>query len=140
MSLLRVVDPVRGRIVIDGIDITKVRVDELRSRITLLPQDALLFAGSVRHNIDPFDEYSVSVSSGYSSRVVVKLILLILNQDEACLHALRRTHLLAADPSEPGTSTPGSTGSLSFGLHTEIAAGGVSLSAGQQQLVSLARA
>lgn len=64
MSLLRVVDPVGGRIVIDGIDITKVRVDELRSRITLLPQDALLFAGTVRHNIDPFDEYSVSVFSG----------------------------------------------------------------------------
>ena len=62
MCLLRVAAFDVGKIMIDGLDITKVRLDELRSRITLLPQDAVLFAGTVRHNIDPFDEYSVSLS------------------------------------------------------------------------------
>lgn len=60
MSLLRIVDPLRGRVIIDGIDITDINVDQLRSRITLLPQDAVLFSGTVRHNIDPFNQFSVS--------------------------------------------------------------------------------
>lgn len=42
------------------LDITSVPLDVLRSRITLLPQDAALFSGTLRQNIDPFDEYSVS--------------------------------------------------------------------------------
>lgn len=49
MSLLRFVDPHKGRIIIDGIDITKIGTYDLRSRITFIPQDATLFAGTVRY-------------------------------------------------------------------------------------------
>jgi len=48
MSLLRFVDPVRGKIIIDGIDITTIGTHDLRSRVTFIPQDATLFAGSIR--------------------------------------------------------------------------------------------
>ncbi|KAF8345519.1 multidrug resistance-associated ABC transporter [Amanita rubescens] len=49
MSLLRFVDPASGRIVIDGIDISKIGLHDLRSRI-----DAALFSGTLRDNLDPF--------------------------------------------------------------------------------------
>lgn len=61
MSLLRFVDPCEGSITIDGLDITKVALEDLRSRITFLPQDAVLFSGSLRENLDPFREHSVSL-------------------------------------------------------------------------------
>jgi len=40
---------------VDGIDLATVSLTELRSRISMIPQDAVLFSGSVRFNIDPFD-------------------------------------------------------------------------------------
>jgi ABC-type multidrug transport system fused ATPase/permease subunit len=48
MSLLRFVDPAKGRIIIDGIDITSIGTHDLRSRVTFIPQDATLFAGTIR--------------------------------------------------------------------------------------------
>ena len=48
MSLLRFVEPSKGRILIDGIDITKIGTRDLRSRLTFIPQDATLFAGTIR--------------------------------------------------------------------------------------------
>ena len=47
-----------GRILIDGIDISKVDKQALRSRVTFLAQDPVLFPGSMRHNLDPLDEYT----------------------------------------------------------------------------------
>ena len=43
-----------GSILIDGIDIATLGLYDLRSRMTIIPQDALLFNGSVRDNLDPF--------------------------------------------------------------------------------------
>lgn len=48
MSLLRFVEPTKGKIVIDGIDITTIGTQDLRSRVTFIPQDATLFGGTVR--------------------------------------------------------------------------------------------
>ncbi|TDL15864.1 hypothetical protein BD410DRAFT_816853 [Rickenella mellea] len=54
MSLLRFTDPASGRIIIDGIDITTIGVHDLRSRVTFILQDATLFSGTIRENLDPF--------------------------------------------------------------------------------------
>jgi ABC-type multidrug transport system fused ATPase/permease subunit len=51
MSLLRFVDPTEGKITIDGIDVTKIGLEDLRSNITFIPQDASLFSGTVRDNL-----------------------------------------------------------------------------------------
>ncbi|HEY6644242.1 ABC transporter transmembrane domain-containing protein [Povalibacter sp.] len=49
--LLRFYDPVSGRIVIDGVDITRARPEDVRQRIGLVPQETVLFGASARENI-----------------------------------------------------------------------------------------
>ncbi|KAF2746360.1 P-loop containing nucleoside triphosphate hydrolase protein [Sporormia fimetaria CBS 119925] len=58
LSLLSTVVPESGSITLDGIDLATVSRQTLRSRITFLAQDPVLFPGSMRKNLDPLDEYS----------------------------------------------------------------------------------
>lgn len=59
-SLLCIVELCEGQILIDGQDIRKVGLAKLRSNIAVIPQDPVLFSGSVRTNLDPFHQYSDS--------------------------------------------------------------------------------
>ncbi|EIE75466.1 hypothetical protein RO3G_00170 [Rhizopus delemar RA 99-880] len=61
LSLFRFMEPVEGRILIDGHDIHKLALNELRSRLTIIPQDPVLFSGTLRSNLDPFNQYDDSV-------------------------------------------------------------------------------
>lgn len=58
IGLFRIVEASGGRIVIDGVDISKIGLHQLRSRLTIIPQDPVLFAESIRRNLDPFEAYS----------------------------------------------------------------------------------
>lgn len=58
LGLFRIIEAAEGQIFIDGMDISKLGLHELRSRITIIPQDPVLFSGSLRMNLDPFDSYS----------------------------------------------------------------------------------
>ena len=53
LSISRIVELFGGCIHIDGIDIAKLDLHELRRRITVIPQDPTIFKGSVRFNLDP---------------------------------------------------------------------------------------
>ncbi|KAG5675829.1 hypothetical protein PVAND_005699 [Polypedilum vanderplanki] len=58
LSLFRIIEAAGGKIVIDDINIAEIGLHSLRSRLTIIPQDPVLFSGSLRMNIDPFDSYS----------------------------------------------------------------------------------
>ncbi|GAA5926884.1 uncharacterized protein JCM15063_000395 [Sporobolomyces koalae] len=112
-SLLRFSEATEGKIFIDQLDISKVSLDVLRQRITYLPQEATLFEGTLRENIDLFSDHS----------------------DDDCLAVLRQVHLLSGDGQREELE-----GNVVIKLTTRVAAGGTNFSAGQRQLIAMARA
>jgi ABC-type multidrug transport system fused ATPase/permease subunit len=128
LALFRFLEPRQGSIRIDGIDIGKIRVQDLRSRLAIIPQDPVLFSGTVRSNLDPFDEHG----------------------DDELKEALRRVHLTSDAPPTPdpsgsgsGTLTPdrnAQNANVFESLASAVSEGGQNLSQGQRQLLCLARA
>ncbi|OQV14982.1 Multidrug resistance-associated protein 1 [Hypsibius exemplaris] len=80
LSLFRLIEAASGHILIDDLDIAKIGLQDLRSRITILPQEPVLFTGTLRLNLDPFRKYS----------------------DEDLWHALHHSHLKSFVNSLPG--------------------------------------
>ncbi|OXB81823.1 UNVERIFIED_CONTAM: hypothetical protein H355_015020 [Colinus virginianus] len=58
LGLFRINEAAEGDIIIDGINIAKIGLHDLRFKITIIPQDPILFSGSLRMNLDPFDQHS----------------------------------------------------------------------------------
>lgn len=56
-ALYRLNELETGSIRIDGLDISQMGLYDLRSRLSIIPQDPVLFQGSIRRNLDPFDQY-----------------------------------------------------------------------------------
>ncbi|CAF1554367.1 unnamed protein product [Rotaria sp. Silwood1] len=107
-ALFRLVDQsaINGTILIDDIDIGRLSLDYLRSHLSVIPQVPILFCGTLRYNIDPFQRYS----------------------DEECVAALEAVQLKQLVRSHPD------------GLHLLVAESGANLSAGERQLICVARA
>ena len=55
-ALLRIIEATDGSITIDGVDIRSIGLHDLRGRLTIIPQDPVLFSGSLRTNLDPFNQ------------------------------------------------------------------------------------
>ncbi|XP_078519309.1 multidrug resistance-associated protein 1-like isoform X1 [Lissotriton helveticus] len=58
LGLFRINEAAEGNIIIDGVNIAKIGLHDLRFKITIIPQDPVLFSGSLRMNLDPFNKYS----------------------------------------------------------------------------------
>lgn len=120
LSLLRLVEPVPAGpgapppMTIDGVDTTKIGLRELRRKLAIIPQSPALFSGTVRSNIDPFDEYS----------------------DDQIWDALEQCELktVVEQMIEGGGTNPAEA------LQAAVAEYGENLSQGQRQLMCMARA
>jgi ATP-binding cassette subfamily C (CFTR/MRP) protein 4 len=60
-ALFRLVDISGGSIQIDGMDTASVGLHDLRSKISIIPQEPVLFSGTLRNNLDPFGQYPDAV-------------------------------------------------------------------------------
>ncbi|XP_044482656.1 ABC transporter C family member 3-like [Mangifera indica] len=57
-TLFRIVEPAAGQIMIDAINISSIGLHDLRSRLSIIPQEPTMFEGTVRSNLDPLEEYT----------------------------------------------------------------------------------
>ncbi|KAI9650831.1 hypothetical protein NHQ30_000865 [Ciborinia camelliae] len=119
LAFFRFLEASGGNIMIDGIDISKIKLVHLRSSLAVIPQDPTLFSGTLRSNLDVFNEYS----------------------DKELLNALERVNLLPRDRhSQSNTAAQNKSNVNIFcNLDSQISAGGLNLSQGQRQLICLAR-
>lgn len=133
MALFRFLEAREGSVHIDGIDVSKISLHDLRSRIAIIPQDPVLFSGTVRSNIDTFDQRTDSELYDALQRV----------------HLIRATGTTSRDESTEtgsGSDTPAPEDALDTNtnpfasLSSRISEGGLNLSQGQRQLLCLARA
>ncbi|KAK3589166.1 hypothetical protein CHS0354_018871 [Potamilus streckersoni] len=60
LALFRLIEPAGGQIMVDGQDISVLGLHDVRSKLTILPQEPVLFSGSLRMNLDPLDEHTDS--------------------------------------------------------------------------------
>jgi len=103
--LFRLIEAEEGSITIDGLDIALISLSDLRSGLTMIPQDPVLFSGPLRYSLDPADRYS----------------------EDELWNALDTVGMKKFVEGEGG-------------LQMEIYNSGENLSAGQRQLVCMARA
>ncbi|XP_035389254.1 canalicular multispecific organic anion transporter 2 isoform X3 [Electrophorus electricus] len=58
LCLFRLLEAASGEIIIDGVKIAEIGLHDLRSKLTIIPQEPVLFSGTLRMNLDPFEKYS----------------------------------------------------------------------------------
>ncbi|KAH9224216.1 P-loop containing nucleoside triphosphate hydrolase protein [Leptodontidium sp. 2 PMI_412] len=138
LALFRFLEAREGSIHIDGLDISKIKLHALRSRLAIIPQDPVLFSGTVRSNLDAFDEHEDIELRDALQRVH----LVSAEEAESITHAIITTG--SSTPILDGTSSPNPNINLNknpfTSLHSPISEGGLNLSQGQRQLLCLARA
>ncbi|KAF8549145.1 P-loop containing nucleoside triphosphate hydrolase protein [Imleria badia] len=117
LSFFRFVEATEGKIVIDGVDISQIGLTDLRSKITIIPQDPMILSGTVRSTLDVFDEY----------------------EDADIFEALRRVHLIPSE--DVPEETPETININVFrNLDSPVSEGGDNFSTGEKQLLCMARA
>ncbi|RAL02577.1 P-loop containing nucleoside triphosphate hydrolase protein [Aspergillus ibericus CBS 121593] len=134
LALFRFLQTRSGSVVIDGVDISKIRLDDLRTRLAIIPQDPVLFSGTIRSNLDPLDQYS-----DHEIREALMRVHLIPSGGDTPLPKPNQVDSSGASSTIAGSEESGNA-NIFLSLSSPITAGGSNLSQGQKQLLCLARA
>ncbi|PPQ81930.1 hypothetical protein CVT25_013778 [Psilocybe cyanescens] len=117
LSFFRFVEATEGRILVDGIDTSKIGLTDLRSRLTIIPQDPTILSGTLRSTLDVFNEY----------------------EDADIYEALRRVHLIPSEDT-PAEASDTVNANVFRDLDSKVSEGGDNFSTGEKQLLCMARA
>lgn len=161
LSLLRFTHVVRGQILYDGVDITRVPRRRLRRSLTIIPQEAVLFNGTVGTNLDPAGDVAPGVVEGALASCAGIASFRFRDRDGTSPNGANEDQeeeeeeegIINPDaPSQPtehtpllsGISTPAaeaiSTSAAGLSPSTAVDARGENFSHGQRQVLSLCRA
>ncbi|ODV71463.1 P-loop containing nucleoside triphosphate hydrolase protein, partial [Cyberlindnera jadinii NRRL Y-1542] len=117
--LFRLSEPAEGTVLIDGVDTSKLGLYDLRSKLSIIPQDPVLFRGTIRKNLDPFEQ----------------------SEDSALWEALRKAGLIDTEVLIKAKSQhPDDPNRHKFHLDQLVEDDGSNFSNGERQLIALARA
>jgi ATP-binding cassette, subfamily C (CFTR/MRP), member 1 len=146
-ALYRIQELSSGTIKLDGVDASKLGLRDLRSKIAIIPQEPVLFQGTIRSNLDPFSEYEDAhlndalrrahlIDSETAPKMVVDVDVKLpeVEDDE-----LLQVPTLATDGDEQ-LPTAAATPRNRFTLDSVVDAEGANFSVGERSLLSLARA
>lgn len=114
-TLFRLSELSSGRIIIDDVDISTIGLTDLRSKLSIIPQDPILFRGTIRSNLDPFGDFS----------------------DEALLDSMKRANLIEKEIVHSSELT---SMKHKFELGHVVEEEGSNYSLGERQLIVFARA
>ncbi|KAL6013885.1 ATP-binding cassette glutathione S-conjugate transporter ycf1, partial [Candidozyma auris] len=117
LALFRIIEAAEGHIEIDNIDTSKIGLQDLRHKLSIIPQDAQVFEGTIRDNLDPTGSYT----------------------DENMWKALELSHL-KDHVLRMYEERDKSNECIKSALDVKMTEGGSNLSVGQRQLMCLARA
>lgn len=107
-----------GTILYDHIDISRLSLDALRSKLSIIPQEPVLFAGTIRKNLDPFGQHA----------------------DLVLWDALKRSEILSEEEIATEQTIKDADAMHKFNLDQEVSEEGSNYSVGERQLISFARA
>ncbi|CAO3650097.1 unnamed protein product [Cunninghamella blakesleeana] len=127
LSFFRFIEASKGSIVIDNVDISRIGTEDLRSNLTIIPQDPVLFSGTLRSNLDPFDEFTDE-----KIYITLKRLQLIPSIDDSDFDEKNNN--------EKENGNVNANENVFKNLHYIVLEGGKNFSNGQRQLICLARA
>jgi ABC-type multidrug transport system fused ATPase/permease subunit len=136
LAIFRALEAEKGRIVIDGVNIGSIGLRDLRENITIVPQDPTLFMGTIRSNLDPFDQYTDEQVFGALRRVQ------LIGPDESTTTPATPTIQVTSDSQVVRSPAPSvmTNKNVFLDLSSPVTESGSNLSQGQRQLLCLARA
>lgn len=158
LALFRFLEAREGSIYVDGLDISKVKLHDLRSRLAIIPQDPVLFSGTIKSNLDPFDEFNDTELRDALSRVhLISSNTQNNTQSQQSNSSSTRFSQIVGETTRTATPSNHSisestivasqdSGSVANNINifedldSPISEGGLNLSQGQRQLLCLARA
>ncbi|KAL5594701.1 hypothetical protein BROUX41_001617 [Berkeleyomyces rouxiae] len=134
-SLLRFTSIVSGQVLYDGVDITKVPRKRLREALTIIPQEAVLFTGTIKSNLDPTD-----VIPEVNLQKAVNACKTLASFQGSGQDSELSTNSAASENEAGGEANDGEDAEKQLSLETKVAAKGENFSHGQRQVISLIRA